>query len=81
MPVQVRSGESPGSPAAGWRAVAHALDRAVIAEGVGTAAQLDALRELGCDRAQGYLIGRPMPGPEFEQLLRSWGRMPRLAAA
>jgi EAL domain-containing protein (putative c-di-GMP-specific phosphodiesterase class I) len=31
-----------------------------VAEGVETKAQLKRVRELGCDRAQGYLIGRPM---------------------
>ena len=31
----------------------------MIAEGVETQAAWDALRELGCDAAQGYFIGRP----------------------
>ncbi len=35
----------------------------VVAEGVETAAERDALAELGCDLLQGYLIGRPKPSP------------------
>lgn len=33
----------------------------ILAEGVETAAELEALRELGVETAQGYFIGRPMP--------------------
>ena len=40
-------------------ALGHGLKKTVIAEGVETVAQLDRLRELGCDFAQGYLFGRP----------------------
>jgi EAL domain-containing protein (putative c-di-GMP-specific phosphodiesterase class I) len=38
----------------------NALDADMVAEGVETDAQLDALREMGCRYAQGYLIGRPV---------------------
>ncbi len=41
-------------------ALAHSLDRTVVAEGVETQELLDLLRSLGCDAAQGFLIGRPM---------------------
>ncbi|PYE83758.1 bifunctional diguanylate cyclase/phosphodiesterase [Pseudoroseicyclus aestuarii] len=37
------------------------LGKAVVAEGVETARQLEALRQSGCTAAQGYLIARPMP--------------------
>ena len=40
-------------------ALAHSLDRTVVAEGVETQELLDLLRTLGCDVAQGFLIGRP----------------------
>lgn len=40
--------------------VARRLGLTVVAEGVETAEQLALLRELGCDRAQGYLLGEPM---------------------
>jgi diguanylate cyclase (GGDEF)-like protein len=39
--------------------VAHALELRVIAEGVETRSQLEVLRELGCEMAQGYLLARP----------------------
>jgi diguanylate cyclase (GGDEF)-like protein len=41
-------------------AMAENLGLGVVAEGAETPAQLDALRQLGCDGVQGYLLGRPM---------------------
>lgn len=45
--------------------MAHDLGMSVVAEGIETAAQLDQLRELGCDTAQGYLLGRPQPAEQI----------------
>jgi diguanylate cyclase (GGDEF)-like protein len=47
----------------------HALGFDVIAEGVETDAQLEQLRELGCDAAQGYAIGPPVSEEQFEAAL------------
>jgi diguanylate cyclase (GGDEF)-like protein len=40
-------------------AMARALNLRVVTEGVETEEQLEILRTLGCDEAQGYLLGRP----------------------
>lgn len=40
-------------------AMANALNLRVVTEGVETEQQLDILRALGCEEAQGYLLGRP----------------------
>jgi diguanylate cyclase (GGDEF)-like protein len=59
------------------------LDIHVVAEGVETAEQLDYVRSRGCDRAQGYLLARPMPEHEAEQFLagpRSRERQPATAS-
>jgi len=42
-------------------ALAHALDIKVIAEGIETPVQRDALLGMGCEFGQGYLLGRPTP--------------------
>ncbi|MBN8488113.1 MAG: EAL domain-containing protein [Burkholderiales bacterium] len=47
----------------------HALGKRVIAEGVETAAQLELLRELGADEAQGYLLSRPVTAAAVPRLL------------
>lgn len=45
--------------------LAHALGLAVVAEGVERPTQLEALSELGCDYAQGYLFSRPVPAADL----------------
>ncbi|WP_243040041.1 bifunctional diguanylate cyclase/phosphodiesterase [Dyella sedimenti] len=42
-------------------ALAHALNIRVIAEGIETQAQRDALLRMGCEMGQGYLLGHPAP--------------------
>jgi diguanylate cyclase (GGDEF)-like protein len=55
-------------------ALGHSLGLMVVAEGVETRAQLDFLGRAGCDRVQGYAIGRPMPGEALSRLLALQGR-------
>ncbi len=45
--------------------LAHNLGLEVVAEGVETEATLQALTAMGCDHAQGYLIGRPQRAADF----------------
>lgn len=40
-----------------------------VAEGVETKEQLAYMEQIGCDVIQGYLLGKPMPAKEIEQLL------------
>lgn len=49
-------------------AMGRALNLRVVAEGVETEEQRDNLIDSGCDLLQGYLLGRPMPVDEFENL-------------
>jgi diguanylate cyclase (GGDEF)-like protein/PAS domain S-box-containing protein len=51
--------------------LAHNLGMEVIAEGVETRAQADALRALGCRRGQGFLYAQPLPAEKAERLLTS----------
>ncbi len=47
----------------------HRLGYKVVAEGVETVSVLSALARLGCDVAQGYLLGRPMAFSQLRDLL------------
>ena len=52
--------------------LAKAFHREVIAEGVETVAQGSRLMEMGCELAQGYGIGRPMPGGAMLEWVGKW---------
>jgi diguanylate cyclase (GGDEF)-like protein len=49
--------------------LAHNMRRRVVAEGVESTGILAALASKGCDLAQGYLMSKPLPAPEFVQWL------------
>lgn len=52
--------------------LAHKLRLTACAEGVESQDILDFLDAVGCDRAQGYYIGRPMTGSMLESRVREW---------
>ena len=51
---------------------AHAFNLRVVSEGIEQSDTLDRLRSLGCDLAQGYLMGRPMPAGDIPAWLHAW---------
>ena len=57
-------------------ALGRSLDKRVIADGVGTEQQRLFLRDLGCDYAQGRLLGEAMPAEEIRPLLKAGVRAP-----
>ena len=65
--------ESPEATALVWAiaSLARALRLEVVAEGVETVGQLEALTTLGCDRAQGYNWSRPVPARMLDRWLRA----------
>jgi diguanylate cyclase (GGDEF)-like protein/PAS domain S-box-containing protein len=49
----------------------RALKLSVVAEGIETTEQAEALRDLGCDIGQGYLYAKPLPAEEMDELAQS----------
>ena len=52
--------------------LAHNMGLSVVAEGVENAKVWDLLRELRCDQAQGYHMGKPMPADDFVRWSLGW---------
>jgi EAL domain-containing protein (putative c-di-GMP-specific phosphodiesterase class I) len=51
--------------------MAHSLDMRVTAEGVESAEQIEHLRRIGCEYAQGWYYGRPAPPGAHDGLISS----------
>jgi diguanylate cyclase (GGDEF)-like protein/PAS domain S-box-containing protein len=51
-------------------AMAHKLNLKVVAEGIETKAQLDFLKDNGCEFGQGYYIAKPMPMMQLEAFIK-----------
>lgn len=47
------------------------LNSSVVAEGVETAAQAHFLKDIGCDKGQGYLFSKPIPIEHFREMLKN----------
>jgi EAL domain-containing protein (putative c-di-GMP-specific phosphodiesterase class I) len=58
----------------------HSLGLNVIAEGVETEAQLNFLRDHGCDEIQGWWLSRPIEGDRCLEFIRGWAPENVLAA-
>ena len=65
----VERGSEDAAFARGIIELGRVLGLEVVAEGIERRAQLDELRELGCDLGQGFLFARPCPGDEAGLLL------------
>jgi diguanylate cyclase (GGDEF)-like protein len=70
--ASMHTDESHAAIVRGIVTLAHSLDFNVIAEGVDDPAQLDRLRELGCELAQGYLFSQPLPADAVADFVRNW---------
>jgi len=55
--------------------LSHNLGLEVVAEGVEDGSTLHLLAELGCDRAQGYFVSRPVPAEVFTEWVRTPERL------
>ena len=62
-------------------ALARALGKSALAEGVETTDQARLLTEMGCDLAQGYLYGRPTTAAAFAALAAQCAAAPPIARA
>jgi EAL domain-containing protein (putative c-di-GMP-specific phosphodiesterase class I) len=51
--------------------MARALEMETVAEGITSEQQVHTLRELGCDRGQGYFFGRPTAPVAIAEMVRS----------
>jgi EAL domain-containing protein (putative c-di-GMP-specific phosphodiesterase class I) len=57
--------------------LAHQMGIQIVAEGVESETAWRQLRSMGCERAQGYLIAKPLPAREVPAWLASWNQRAR----
>jgi diguanylate cyclase (GGDEF)-like protein len=59
--------------------MAQSMGLDLVAEGIETVHQLQSLRELGCDKAQGFLISRPVPAAAVRTTIAAIGELAQLS--
>ena len=74
--AQITGAEADTSIVSAVISMARSLKLRVVAEGVETLEQMQFLQAGECDEAQGFYFSRPVPLPQFEQLLRTGLPMP-----
>ncbi len=52
-------------------ALAQAIGSTTVVEGIETLPELEQMKKLGCDAAQGFYFSRPLPAGAFDELLRA----------
>ncbi|MBX3617307.1 EAL domain-containing protein [Nitrosomonas sp.] len=62
---KIQNDESGGTIAATIAAMAHALSKKIVAEGVETQTQLDFLKKHDCELIQGYFFSKPLPAEDL----------------
>lgn len=60
-------------------AMAHSMGLDLVAEGVETVEQLRSLREMGCNKAQGYLISHPVPSDAMRSTMAALDELQSLS--
>jgi len=53
-------------------AIASSFGLSVVAEGIESQREFDALEALGCDYAQGFYVGKPVPADRIAEVCRAW---------
>jgi len=60
-------------------ALGHSMGLDLVAEGVETVHQLQSLRDLGCNKAQGFLISHPVPAPAMGSTMSALAELSELS--
>ncbi len=68
----IGAGNGSGAIARAVTTLGHSFSMEITAEGVETEAQMEFLKQLGCDEIQGYYFSRPLPAKEAGEFLKAF---------